>query len=86
VANGEAGLKWMNANKDWCQVPDQVVENFTQEHKHVQEIKTQACQAAAKFGEMEKKAKQQAQQQQQGRGNPFGGGLTGTYTIPKGAL
>jgi hypothetical protein len=87
TANGEAGVKWMSANKDWCQIPDQVVQGFTEEHKRIQNIKGQACQAAAKLAEMEKRAKQaQQQQQKQGGGNRLGGGLTGTYSIPKGAL
>lgn len=82
--NGDSALKWMETNKDWCQVPDQVVENFQQDHKRAQSIRGQACSAAAKMAEMEKRAKQQAQQQQ---GGPrMGGGLTGTLTVPKGAL
>jgi hypothetical protein len=85
VTNGNAGTKWMTDNKDWCQIPDQVVENFGQDHKRAQEFKGQACGAAAKLAEMEKKAKQAAQQQQQG-GPRMGGGLTGTLSVPKGAL
>ena len=86
-ANGESGLKWMTENKEWCQVPDQVVENFSTEHKRIQTIKGQACGAAAKMAEMEKRAKQQAQQGAAGGGRPFsGGGLTGTLSVPKGAL
>ena len=81
LANGEQSLKWLETNKDWCQIPDQVVENLQQEHNKVKEIRGQACQAAAKLTQMEK----QARQQQQG-GNPFGGGLTGQYKIPQGAL
>ncbi|WP_230533171.1 hypothetical protein [Microvirga roseola] len=81
--NGETGIKWMKDNKDWCQIPDQVVQNFAKEHEQVQKIRGEACGAAAKIAEMEKKAKQA---QQQGAGNPFGGGLTGSYSIPKGAL
>ncbi|HEU6442128.1 MAG TPA: hypothetical protein VFF38_07190 [Microvirga sp.] len=83
VNNGDAGLKWMTTNKDWCQVPDQVVENFQQDHKRAQTFRTQACGAAAKMAEMEKRAKQQAQQGGPGR---IGGGLTGTLSVPKGAL
>jgi hypothetical protein len=83
VANGEESLKWLETNKDWCQVPDQVAENLTQEHTKVKEIRTQACQVAAKVEKMQKQAKQQ--QQQQG-GNPFAGGLTGQYKMPQGAL
>jgi hypothetical protein len=81
--NGENGLKWIAANKDWCQIPDQFVQNFKSEHEKIQELKGQACKVAAQVREMEKKAKQQAQQQ---KGNPFGGGLTGDYKIPQGAL
>ncbi|MGO4387305.1 hypothetical protein AB4Y85_07185 [Microvirga sp. 2YAF29] len=86
VTNGAAGTKWMTDNKDWCQIPDQVVENFGQDHKRAQDFKGQACGAAAKMAEMEKRAKQQAAQQQQQGGPRMGGGLTGTLSVPKGAL
>jgi hypothetical protein len=88
VVNGNAGEKWMTDNKDWCQVPDQVVENFSKDQKRTQDLKGQACGAAAKMAEMEKRAKQQAAQQgAAGGGRPFGGGgLTGTLSVPKGAL
>jgi hypothetical protein len=85
VANGEVGVKWLDANKDWCQVPDQFAQSFTEDHKRAQNMKGQACTAAAKVAEMEKKAKQ-AQQQQGRQGLLGGGGLTGSYTMPKGAL
>ena len=84
VANGEQSLKWLETNKDWCQIPDQVAETLKQEHTKVKEIRAQACQLAAKFEQMQKQARQQ-QQQQQG-GNPFAGGLTGQYKMPQGAL
>jgi hypothetical protein len=82
AANGEQSLKWLETNKDWCQIPDEVSDNLKQEHDKVKDIRGQACQAAAKFEQMQKQARQQ---QQQG-GNPFGGGLTGEYKIPQGAL
>ena len=82
VANGEQSLKWLETNKDWCQIPDQVGENLKQEHDKVKEIRGKACQAAAKVEQMQK----QAREQQQKGGNPFGGGLTGEYKIPQGAL
>lgn len=82
--NGESGLKWIEANKDWCQIPDQFAQNFKTEHAKVKELHGQACKVAAQFTEMQKKARQQ--QQQQRGSNPFGGGLTGEYSIPKGAL
>jgi hypothetical protein len=89
ATNGADGVKWIEANKDWCQIPDQFAQSFKQDHTRTMEIKSQACQAAAKMNEMEKKAKQAAaQQQQQGgaRGLLGGGGLTGSYAMPKGAL
>jgi hypothetical protein len=83
VANGEVGIKWLNANKDWCQVPDQFATNFRQDHDRSKEMRGEACKAAAQLNALEKKAKQAEQQQ---RNNPFGGGLTGEYKIPQGAL
>jgi hypothetical protein len=84
-ANGETGIKWLEANGDWCQVPEQFATNFKQEHDKVKQLRGQACKVAAEFSAMEKKAKQA--QQQQKSGNPFaGGGLTGEYKIPQGAL
>ena len=89
ATNGDNGVKWIDANKDWCQIPDQFAQNFKQDHTRTMEIRSKACQAAAKINEMEKKAKQAAaQQQQQGGARVLlgGGGLTGSYSIPKGAL
>ena len=82
VSNGETGLKWLETNKDWCQVPDQFVANFKSEHAKIKDLRGQACGAVAKLEQMQK----QAREQQQKGGNPFGGGLTGTYKIPQGAL
>ena len=66
MTNGTTGEKWMTANKDWCQVPDQLVQSFAEDHKRAAAVKGKACGAAAKMAEMEKRAKQQAQQQQGG--------------------
>ena len=85
VSNGETGLKWFETNKDWCQVPDQFVENFKADHDKIKDMRGKACALVSKMEKMQNQARQQQQQQQQG-GNPFGGGLTGTYKIPQGAL
>ena len=85
VTNGTAGQKWMTDNKDWCQVPDQLIQSFSEDHQRSQKFKGQACGAAAKMAEMEKRAKQQAQQGS-GPAGKLGGGLTGTLSVPKGAL
>jgi hypothetical protein len=82
VSNGETGLKWLEGNKDWCQVPDQIAEGFKQSQQQAKDARGKACQIAAQMNEMEKKAKEA----QRGGGNPFGGGLTGEYKIPQGAL
>jgi hypothetical protein len=81
VANGEAGVKWLDANKAWCQVPDQIAEGFSKETESMKKLRTQACQAAAKAAAMEKQAREQ-----QGGGPLGGGGLSGEYKIPQGAL
>jgi hypothetical protein len=81
VANGNTTLKWAEANKDWCQIPDQFVEGIKSDHDKVSKIRGQACSVAAKQVEMEKKAAQ---------GGPpgllGGGGLEGSFKIPQGAL
>jgi hypothetical protein len=83
VANGEAGTKWLEGNKDWCQVPAPVAEGFTQEVDKLKDLRGKACQAAAKIAAMEKQAKDQAQR---GGGMLGGNGLTGEFKVPQGAL
>lgn len=86
TTNGAGGLKWLELNKDWCQVPDQFAETFKADHARVTNIKGQACKAAAQVAVMEKKAREQAQQGG-GRGGLLGGdGLSGSYKMPQGAL
>jgi hypothetical protein len=77
--NSDAIVKWMETNKDWCQIPDQVLANFKSEQAKVKELRGHACKVAAQATQMEKQARE-------GAGNPFGGGLTGQYKIPQGAL
>jgi hypothetical protein len=83
VSNGEAGVKWLEGNKDWCQVPAQIAEGFTQEVGKLKDLRGKACEAAAKIAAMEKQAREQAQR---GGGMLGGGGLTGEFKIPQGAL
>jgi hypothetical protein len=85
VANGNTTLKWADANKDWCQVPDQFIQGIKNDHDKVSKIRGQACTVAAKQAEMEKKAASG-----QGPGGPGGllggGGLEGSFKMPQGAL
>lgn len=84
VANGASAVKWLETNKDWCQVPDAFVENIKSDHARSVEMRTNACKAAAQQAAMEKKAKEAAGGG--GSGLLGGGGLTGSYRMPQGAL
>jgi hypothetical protein len=79
ASNGAETLKWAEANKDWCQVPDQFVEGMKADHSRVVKLRGQACGVASKQADMEKKARE-------GGGLLGGGGLEGSYRIPPGAL
>ena len=89
VSNGTAALKWMEANKDWCSIPDPFVENFKGDHAKATELRGKACAAAAQVQAIENKARQ-AQQEgggAGGAGGTLGGpGLTGSFKLPQGAL
>ena len=86
VSNGDGGLKWITSNKDWCQVPDEFVNNFKADHGRAVEMKGKACTAAAKMAQMEKQAREAQKNGGGGGGLLGGGGLTGSYKIPQGAL
>ena len=89
VSNGNTVIKWLDANKEWCSIPDGFVQNIKADNAKAAEFRGQACGAAAKMAEMEKQARIQAQQAQGGGPlpGPLGGpGLTGEYKIPQGAL
>lgn len=85
--NGEQTLKFANANKDWCQVPDTFIQSMTEDNKKIVAVRGQACNAVKQQAAMQKRAQQQAQ-----GANPFGGadsitsGAGGGLRIPQGAL
>lgn len=85
VTNGNKTLKWMEANKDWCQIPDSLVANIKNDHQQAEKLRAQACKVAAQVSEMEKKARS-AQGGGGGSGLLGGDGLTGSYKIPQGAM
>lgn len=79
-ANSKTAVKWLDANQSWCQVPEDFVEGFKKDVTQVAGLRGQACKAAAQMDAARK-------QQQEGGGNPaWGGGLSGQYRMPKGAL
>jgi len=82
VSNGTTVIKFLDANKDWCQIPDTFVEGMKKDHKRAQELRGTACNAAVKQAEFEKRAKEGGG----GSGLLGGDGLTGSYRVPQGAL
>jgi hypothetical protein len=80
VANGSQAMKWLEANKEWCQIPDALAENIKADHARAVDLRGKACKAAAQQAAMEKKAKEN------GSGLLGGDGLTGSYRMPQGAL
>lgn len=85
LANNGVGLvKWIDANKEWCQVPLAFAEGMKADHTRAMTMRGKACGVAAQQVQMEKKAKEQAQG---GGGGLLGGnGLEGQYRMPQGAL
>jgi hypothetical protein len=82
VSNGNSAVKWLETNKDWCQVPDALIENIKQDHARAVDLRGKACKAAAQQAAMEKKAKEGGSSS----GLLGGDGLTGSYKMPQGAL
>ncbi|NNM72968.1 hypothetical protein HJG44_11320 [Enterovirga sp. DB1703] len=82
VANGDKVLKWAEANKEWCQIPDNFIQSIKEDHGRAVKIRGQACGAAAKQAQMEKQAREGGG----GGGLLGGGGLSGVTRLPQGAL
>src|SRR3712207_3936460 len=51
AANGTTMLKWLEVNKDWCQVPEHFAEGIKNDHEKVVKFRGQACGVAAKQAE-----------------------------------
>ena len=86
VANGTTGEKWMTANKDWCQVPDQLIQSFAEDHKRSQQFKGQACGAPRRWPRWKSGPSRASSSKAAAAAGKMGGGLTGTLSVPKGAL
>ncbi|WP_332697522.1 hypothetical protein [Bosea sp. (in: a-proteobacteria)] len=88
VNNGNATLKFATANQDWCQIPPTFIEGMKADNEKAATIRNQACNAVKQHEVMQRRAQQQAQQQQKGA-NPFGGSDSvtgGPMRVPQGAL
>jgi hypothetical protein len=85
VNNGTATVKFATDNQDWCQIPPSFIDGMKADNQKAAAVRTQACNAVKQQAEMMRRAQQQAQ----GRGNPFSGGdaiTGGGMRIPQGAL
>lgn len=51
-------LNYMSKNKEWCNIPDNVVDGFKQARNKTQTFATQACAAAVKMKQMQEQAAQ----------------------------
>ncbi|MBB3809013.1 hypothetical protein [Pseudochelatococcus contaminans] len=86
VSNGNAAIKWLETNKDWCQIPDQFISGLKADNAKADEIRGQACRAATQQAAMEKRARENAQNRPQMLGGSDGDPVTGRIPIPQGAL
>ena len=91
VSNGGRVMSFMNANKDWCQIPDSFIDNMKADNARAGQIRNQACRSASQQASNERRARSQAQQQQQQAGQQGGfGGVDavtgGAWRVPQGAL
>jgi hypothetical protein len=83
--NGVSGIKWIEANKEWCSIPDSFAQGFKADNQKVGEVRTKVCGMAAQAAKMEAQARAQAANG--GGGGLLGGpGLTGSFKLPQGAL
>ena len=62
----EAMIAYMSKNKDWCQIPDDALNNLKAAHAKSVAFSGKACGVASQIAKMKKQAEQQAQQQQAG--------------------
>ena len=83
VANGQSLVKFIETNKEWCQIPDSFSDGIRTDHSRAIAIRAKACGVAAKQAQMEKQAREGGGS----AGGLLGGpGLSGASSMPKGAL
>lgn len=75
IENEMAG--YMTKNKEWCNIPDNVLEGFKQAGAKTKGFASQACTAAAKVKQMMEQQREQAAN---------GGGLGAPPKLPSGPL
>ncbi len=78
VAADRKVISWMTENKDWCQIPDQLIEQLQTASAQASRSRATACQAAKNQANQVARARQQ----QQGAAPAVGSGVR----LPQGAL
>jgi hypothetical protein len=74
--------KWVEENKDWCQIPDEMVEQLKTGAGQAQRARSQACGAAKQQANAIARARAQQRAAQGGGQAPVGSGVR----LPSGAL
>jgi hypothetical protein len=77
-------LQWMTENKDWCQIPDSLVEQLQGASGQVSRSRGQACAAAKNQASQIARARAAQARAQQGGGGPPPVGSS--VRLPQGAL
>ena len=80
VAADRKLIGWLNENKEWCQIPDQLIEQLQTASSQASRSRGTACQAAK--NQASQIARARAQQQQQSGAPAVGSGVR----LPQGAL
>jgi hypothetical protein len=92
AANGSRTIAFVNANKDWCQIPDEFASGLQNSQGQINRVRGQACNAAQQRTRLLAQARRQQQQAQQqgGAGQSTFGGVDGfsggAWRVPQGAL
>ena len=87
VAADSRMITWMNANKDWCQIPDQLVEQLKESSGQAVRSRTQACTAAkSQQGQIARARAAQQRAADQGGGGGAPAAVGSGVKLPQGAL
>lgn len=84
--NGAETIKFVETNKDWCQIPEQFLTSLKDQQKAIVSNRGQACKVAAQMNQQRNQAQAAAAA---ARDNPFAGPdqvTGGPLRVPGGAL
>jgi hypothetical protein len=79
-------IDWMTNNKDWCQVPDEAIENLTKSRGQGVDLRNRACGAAAQQQRLIQQQRRLQQQQEAAGGGGAAPAPGSGIRLPQGAL